>query len=233
MLYRSLADYAENRPNSIAWYLAQATKKTLLNLKALLPRQYIIRLYLNTHSPAKLHIGAGYNILPGWLNTDCSLNFPADVYLDATKRFPIDPGIFDYVFAEHVLEHLTKREGLNMLRECRRILKPNGVLRLALPDLTQIVTAYQNPMNPDAYLYLDRRRVSAIDAINQLFYDFGHQRMYDEESLRESLDVAGFSEIKRVKMGKSEHASLQDIEAKDKDRDAREFETMVLEASYH
>lgn len=120
---------------------------------------------------------------------------------------------------------------MNMLRECRRILKPGGVLRLALPDLMQVTKAYINPEDPAARLYLNERDMSPISALNKLFYSFGHQWMYDEGSLRQQLHTAGFTNVECVTMGKSAHEALRDVEAHDPDRLAREYETIVLEAN--
>src|SRR5262249_42487295 len=97
----------------------------------LVERRKKIRSYLKSHQIAKLQIGASNNILDGWLNTDV---FPARsgvVYLDATRRFPFDDETFDYVMAEHVIEHIDYSAGQAMLKECFRILRPGGRVRFA------------------------------------------------------------------------------------------------------
>ena len=51
--------------------------------------------YLRTHDVRKLHLGAGENLLPGWLNTDLHDYGRRDlVYLDVRKRFPLPDGSF-------------------------------------------------------------------------------------------------------------------------------------------
>ena len=84
--------------------------------------------YQRTHDLRKLHIGAGTLTLEGWLNTDVH---PAGAsnYLDATKRFPIADGTFDYVFSEHMIEHVPYCSGMTMLAECFRIARPGGKIR--------------------------------------------------------------------------------------------------------
>ena len=85
------------------------------------PFNYIrIRSYLKTNEIKKLHIGAGKNILKGWLNADIKASLKT-VYLDASKKFPFKNNTFDYIFSEHLIEHLDYKGGINMLSECYRI----------------------------------------------------------------------------------------------------------------
>ena len=58
--------------------------------------------YNQTHSIRKLQIGAGHDDYPGWLNTDVEPG-PGEVYLDATKRFPVADGSFHYIFGNRSL----------------------------------------------------------------------------------------------------------------------------------
>ena len=95
--------------------------------------------YLASHRPAKLHLGAGPNILAGWLNTDVEPKGIGVYYLDAGKPFPIQDQAFDYIFNEHLIEHFTYRDGLRVLQECYRVLKPGGAIRIATPDMDKII----------------------------------------------------------------------------------------------
>jgi SAM-dependent methyltransferase len=82
-----------------------------------------------------LMLGSDKRVLPGWLSVDKVCVRPAVVYMDATKRFPFPDASFDAIACEHLIEHVSYAEGQVMLRECRRILKLGGVLRLSTPDL--------------------------------------------------------------------------------------------------
>ena len=71
----------------------------------------------------KLHIGCGYEILPGYLNTD-SLPLPGvDQVLDLDQfPYPFEDNTFDEVFSAHVLEHVSDLG--KTMEEFTRICKP-------------------------------------------------------------------------------------------------------------
>lgn len=55
-----------------------------------------------------------------------------DIISDSESFPGVDSGTFDFVIANHVLEHLTNP--IRALSEWHRLLRPNGLLMLALPD---------------------------------------------------------------------------------------------------
>lgn len=48
----------------------------------------------------------------------------------------------DIVYHSHLLEHLDQEEGENLTKECLRVLKPGGILRISVPDLERICQDY-------------------------------------------------------------------------------------------
>lgn len=54
-----------------------------------------------------------------------------------TKPLPFADGTVDAVYSSHFLEHVHFGDAQQILREVHRVLKPGGVVRLALPDGTQ------------------------------------------------------------------------------------------------
>jgi len=111
-------------------YLREKRKKMLLRA-----RTTAIGTYFVSCEISKLNIGAGPFPLRGWFNTDIRPVSREVFYLDASEEFPFADQTFDYVFSEHLIEHLTYEEGLSMLSESYRILKPHAKLRVATPDL--------------------------------------------------------------------------------------------------
>ena len=68
-------------------------------------------------------------------------------YLNVTRRFPFRDATFDCVYSSHMLEHLDPRDANHCLKESRRVLKQGGVLRVAVPDLDQVVRAAGTPQS--------------------------------------------------------------------------------------
>ncbi len=197
--------------------------------------------YLRAHSVRKLQIGSGPVCLPGWLNTDFYPVAPSDVYLDATKPFPFADRTFDYIFSEHVIEHVTHPEGSSMLRESFRVLKPGGWIRIATPDLKQIVDLFSRPQTERQRRYIqwsmaeNHPQVNAGSecfVLNSFVRNWGHQFIYDSPTLHAALNRAGFGEVRRCLPGESQNEELRGLEAHGQQIGAEwnEFETMVLEA---
>jgi len=63
-------------------------------------------------------------------------------YYDVRRRLPFEDNTFDAVYAMHVIEHLSPREGLHFVQELKRVLKPGGICRLSTPDLEDIARNY-------------------------------------------------------------------------------------------
>ncbi len=212
----------------------------------------VISDYLHSHAVAKLQIGAGeYGAtgspwrLSDWLNTDIE-PFQGEALLDATKPFPIPAGALSYVFSEHLFEHLSYRDGLTMLRECHRTLKHGGKIRTATPDLLKLVAMFQNPKSDEIRNYIDGklrapyweeplpRTISPECAIlNAELKSWGHKFVYDPQTLRESLERAGFQDIKELVPGESDDPQLRDLEVRHRwpSHVINDYETMVFEAT--
>jgi predicted SAM-dependent methyltransferase len=203
-------------------------------------RRMIERYLASTRSP-RLQVGAGPTSRPGWLSTDLAPTTSEVVYLDATQPFPFDDGTFDYVYSEHMIEHVPWPAGRAMLRECARVLKPTGRLRIATPDLSVILGLHGPRRDAVAERYIrwisDRYLAgvpyNACFVINNAFRNWGHQFLYDAELLESALGEAGFGDIKRYAVGESDDVNLRDLESHGDNVDDREmvaFETMVFEA---
>ena len=206
-------------------------------------RKRAVPQYLQSHTVRKLQIGSGPNHIPGWLTTDIVPRSNDVVYLDATQPFPMADGTFDYVFSEHLIEHISWQNGLRMLRECRRVLNPGGIVRIATPDLAVMLGLYREDRDALADRYIewitdrflpDIEMYKASFVINNAFRNWGHQFLYDEELLEMAMRQAGFTDIVRFAPGESAHTDLRGIEmhgvAVDND-EMNAFETMVFEGT--
>lgn len=161
------------------------------------------------HQAQKLHLGSGSIHLDGWLNID--IDSPhADLNLDLRCPLPCADDSVKFIFSEHFIEHITRRESVQLLRECRRILVPGGVLRLSTPDLKWIVEKYLEE-NLTAWGDL-WRPATPCQMMNEGLRSWGHQFVYDTDELKSALTEAGFTALEWVQWRRSRHPELDDLE---------------------
>jgi predicted SAM-dependent methyltransferase len=89
-----------------------------------------------------LNLGCGSRFHPAWTNVDFVAVDPAVLSHDLRKGIPFPDEAFDVVYHSHVLEHFSQPRARVFLRECLRVLKPGGTLRVAVPDLEQKAKTY-------------------------------------------------------------------------------------------
>jgi predicted SAM-dependent methyltransferase len=178
------------------------------------------------HSCARLHIGAGTALLKGWTNVDNQPYPGIDHVLDVTRELPFTD--VQYVFAEHFIEHLPYAQGLAFLRNCRRIMRADGVLRLSTPNLDWVwVTQYHYGQWSAA-----GEAVRDCFWINKAFHAWGHKFLYNLPALAETLREAGFRNVETVAYGESRHAALRGVERHEQYPDSPDLpHIIVVEAS--
>jgi hypothetical protein len=175
----------------------------------------------------KLHLGCGAQAPEGWVNVDYfigarlaripllrwivrksrafRLEWPPGVILhDLRRRFPWPDASAEAIYASHLLEHMTREEGAGFLRECHRVLEPNGIVRIVVPDLRAIVDGYREGRS-SALDFVDALGVRAeapsdgrLKRLLAPWLRFPHRCMYDRESLLGCLREAGLEATTRA-----------------------------------
>lgn len=97
---------------------------------------------LQSGKPRKLNVGCGANFHEGWCNIDLVSRDHRVMQYDIRRGLPFEDNSFDVVYHSHVLEHLTPHQGRDLLTECHRVLGPEGILRIVVPDLERIAQLY-------------------------------------------------------------------------------------------
>jgi predicted SAM-dependent methyltransferase len=168
----------------------------------------------------KLHLGSGPVILPGWVNIDVRPYPGVDRVLDLRDGLPFEQ--VSYIFAEHFIEHFELEDSLRLVRECRRVLTDDGVLRLTTPNLDWVwATSYASRWTPTSATSAvidinswqhDEPAARDCLTLNRAFRAWGHKFLYNQSMLTDLLHRAGFANIDWCTYGQSTHAALTAVE---------------------
>ena len=153
----------------------------------------------------KLNIGCGKrNFGKEWIHIDGS-DYEHIKYHNITK-LEFEDNTVDLIYASHVFEYFDREEANNVLEEWKRVLKPGGILRLAVPDF-EICSKLYNEGKYD------------LDTFASMFYGkwkitegltVYHKTIYDFKSLKKVLENNGFSNIKLWDWRKTCHSHFDD-----------------------
>ena len=171
-----------------------------------------------------LHWGCG-NVTPsGWINSDIKEGPGIDISCDILKDgLPLETDSVPYISTQHALQQLKVYDILAALRELHRVLAPNGVLRVCLPDFDKAIDAYcrgdQNYFRCWNWEVISGNFITQIMDYNYtatpLTYEFTEELLYR----------AGFDEVFRVtyRETRSGYAEIIDL-------DSRPDESFYVEA---
>ena len=199
-----------------------------------------VRDYLAGNSVKKLQIGAGTNLREGWLNTNWYPKANSAVFLDATEPFPFPSEVFDYIYSEHVIEHIPEAGGATLIRESFRVLKPGGKLRLSTPDINFLIGLMKPDISDTEQRYVrfagyptqGSDGPTPLSVFNMFMRQWGHTFIYDEATLAESMRAVGFVDVKPFKVLESDDPELQGLENVDRMEEGfLQLETMTLQGT--
>jgi len=195
----------------------------------------------------KLNLGCGTTQPQGWINVDYSLGarlskipllsrlngllkifdlgsdglpraYKRSLFVyNLLKRFPWNDESIDVIYSSHTLEHFSKQEGIIFLRECHRVLRKNGIIRIVIPDLKLLITNYISGKVPaDEFVevlgVLYERKNNPIKNILMPLTQFPHKCMYDINTLTRILRSIGFR-VKPKDPFESDIADIRTIES--------------------
>lgn len=85
----------------------------------------------------KLNLGCGKrNFGKDWIHIDGS-NYE-HIHSHDIENLPFEENTVDIIYASHVFEYFDREECVNVLQKWKNVLKPGGILRLAVPNFENI-----------------------------------------------------------------------------------------------
>lgn len=189
---------------------------------------------VRSHPEIKLHVGCGNVLLTGWVNLDCypppQVESIEVLTFDMRRGFPLSDGSVVAIFSEHFLEHIP----FNTVRdvfvpEFRRMMTHDAVLRIGVPNGQYFIDQYIRTREGNGDLLYQRIRgeKSPMTILNEQAHGYGHQFLYDFETLKAVLSNAGFSNVVQKYAGETDHAVFSGL---DRDDDWRKAITLYVEA---
>lgn len=166
----------------------------------------------------KLNLCCGGNILEGWQNEDLSM--------DITKPLPLENRSCSHVLIEHGLEHVTPQQAWNCLSSVYQALKPSGVVRVCVPDISRIWKL------ADAKYMGAAQCKTFNDCVRAAIFNHGHQGAWTAELLETVMQAIGFK-TERCSYGESKHIELAGVDGHGKvvGDDIARIETSVIEGT--
>lgn len=89
-----------------------------------------------------LNLGCGNRLHPEWINIDLVAHGSHVIQHDLSRGIPMSDASCEVVYHAAVFEHIRRADASAFLRECWRVLKPGGIIRIGVPDLEQLCRLY-------------------------------------------------------------------------------------------
>jgi predicted SAM-dependent methyltransferase len=200
----------------------------------------------------KLNLGCGPVQPPGWVNVDGSNRawlasrlswldrllvrvrlFPPTEFnrqticVNLLRSFPWANDSVDALYMGEILEHFSRADGDKVLRECFRVLKRGGIIRIRVPDNARFWGNYVEEYRKTKALPRSDWTLDHTRWIEMFFHDicirrplFGsmghfHKWMYDEISLIMEMEKIGFRNAARMAYLESRIDDIAAVEVRD------------------
>ena len=153
----------------------------------------------------------------GWVNADAVfMRLPRSVVCEdwrtrrltmrhlAEDRLPFPDNSIEFVYTEHMFEHILPMQCSAFLKEAYRVLKPGGVIRITTPDLEKYLMGYAERKKGNKFLADHASRwppmgklgtpYTAATIVNNIFRNYEHKWVYDLEEMTRTAMHAGIPE---------------------------------------
>lgn len=157
----------------------------------------------------RLHLGCGKRYIPGFVHVDLD-SFPHIDYQSDVAHLPMfqDESV-SLIYSSHALEYFDRIEVQEVLKEWWRVLRPGGILRVAVPDFEALVKVYQQygDLGKVVGPLYGRIVIKTPDGEKATY----HKTVYDFRALKDVLEQAGFGNVHRYEWRNTIHKDYDDF----------------------
>ena len=170
-----------------------------------------------------------FNFIPNWFCEFITISKEKNIkYCDASKKIPFKDSTVDLIYSCHMLEHLDQNETKVFLNESYRILKPNGIMRIVVPDFQKLIDNYKFDKDVNKFVYdsclVGKKPKSLIKKLQYLIQGHGwHHQMFNKESL-EFFKKFKFSDVQLIDPGKTKIGFNTSIDLNERKNESLYFE---------
>ena len=176
--------------------------------------------------PRRLNWGCCDTSEPGLINSDLKDGPGIEISADIRDGLPIEDDSLDYIVSIHALPMISYPDLVPVLCELRRMLRPDGVLRLSLPDLDRSIQAYLS--RDENYFLVPESEVRSFGGraiVHMLWYGYT-VTLFTADFIEELLWKAGYRDVLRCSLRQTHSGHAPGI----LELDSREAESLFVEA---
>jgi predicted SAM-dependent methyltransferase len=147
-----------------------------------------INLYLGTLTPKVFSRN-----IPAYIGISNEVRNSFNIFHDITEKFDLSDNSVDIIQSEDVFEHIEYEKLPSILNELYRILKPNGYLRLSIPDYKCDILTERCEYNENGEIIFDKGGDGNYDYVLKKVINGGHIWFPIYESVKALLDKTQFN----------------------------------------
>lgn len=157
---------------------------------------------INPDGKVYVNLGSGNSTSQEFINVDAQILPEIHYISDITKLRMFSNNSVDMIYACHVVEHIPRSKLVYTLQEWRRVLKPGGIFRFAVPDFDKLIEVYTD----------SDKKIESIE--NQLMGQdaphHNHCSIWNKKYAEKVLTEAGFHSIKTWDYKTADHHNFND-----------------------
>lgn len=155
-----------------------------------------------------LNLGCWHREIPGWIHVDLCDMPHIDFKSNINDLNMFNDNSVDLIYSSHSFEYFDVKEAPNVLKEWNRVLKPGGILRLAVPDFDSLIKLYDLTGDINTILgpLFGRMKIETESSETMLY----HKTTYTLKSIKKLLEANGFKNIHKYDWKETIHKDYDD-----------------------